>query len=83
MTAREAHRAPEKKARYEALPWWYRFLCPLVVAPLFTAIPLLLFMKGFVVLAGIIMLVGAPAAMLLMDVGAVRWYRKAGLWGAK
>jgi hypothetical protein len=83
LNARALRRSAEKRARYKALPWWYRAVCPVLVVPLFTVVPLLLFGLGYEVLSGIVLLVAAPGAMLVAEIGAVRWYRKAGLWSAE
>jgi hypothetical protein len=82
MNARACRRDAGKRARHDALPWWYRALCPLLVVPLFTVVPLLLFGLGYEVFSGLVLLVVAPAAMWLVEIAAVRWYRKAGLWSA-
>jgi hypothetical protein len=79
ISNREYKRAPEKARRYAALPWHYRLVFPLIVVPLFTAVPLLLYGRGFGVLAAVTGVVFAPLAMLVLDLATVRWYRRAGL----
>ena len=76
---REHTRCPEKARRYSALPWHHRLAWPLIVVPLFTAVPLLLYGKGLVVLAALTGVVVAPRAMLILELACVRWYRRAGL----
>lgn len=76
---RERSTSAEKARRYAVLPWRYRLACPLVVVPLFTALPLVLLVDGFPALAAITGLVLAPASLLLLEMAAIRWYRRAGL----
>jgi hypothetical protein len=83
MKWRELRRDNEKKARYWSMPWWYRALCPMLVVPLFTVVPLVLFGLGHEIFSGIVLFAAAPVAMLFVEIGAVRWYRKAGLWSVE
>ena len=64
----EFRRRPEKRERYRALPWRYKFACWFLVAPQFagTMIQGALFVPALV-------------SYMLLEAACVRWYRKAGL----
>lgn len=65
----EFKRAPDKRARYQALPMRYKALCWLVVLPLFAG-----------TLIAWWLLLPAMACLLLVEGLCIRWYRSAGLW---
>ncbi|MEC4718004.1 hypothetical protein RY831_02470 [Noviherbaspirillum sp. CPCC 100848] len=68
LNRREFKRAPEKGARYAALPLQYKLACWFVVVPLFAGTVLRppLFFIAIVVFT-------------ILDAFCVRWYRKVGL----
>jgi len=72
---REFARAPEKAARYKALPLYYKVLCWFVVLPILSAGTLSPAEQGLRQASFVAGILG----FIALEMACVRWYRKHGL----